>query len=177
MDATGTTGAGSGGDRTTSSAASHGSSTSSGVVSSSASGSSSSGTEPGCVDAGDAGDALDAAADVLGMACEDPCDVAAIMAHPTIENDVYSCTLLPPAPESPAQCIAKNEGLSMACAVCWAQLGTCGEAMCAGNCFTGAVYASGCNDCLAMSCDCAFTACSGIVRPAAVDAGVDAPCD
>ena len=113
-----------------------------------------------------------------GMACTDKCDQMAILAHQySIQPDVKSCTIQSLGNPNPA-CIAMMDGLSMECADCWAAAGHCGYQYCfvLAPCSSD-VNSAACNDCLAAHCDCAFKACSGITRPAAMDAGSDAPCD
>jgi hypothetical protein len=112
-----------------------------------------------------------------GMACTDSCDQMAIALHQaSIQNDVKACTVMYLGNTNP-DCIAGKDGLSVACADCWAAAGSCGYVKCLAQCAVGDPNSAACNDCLAAHCDCAFTACSGIVRPAEMDAGSDAPCD
>jgi hypothetical protein len=95
----------------------------------------------------------------------------------TIQDEVYVCTY--PGNlgnQNGAQaCIATSYGYSPACAGCLAGVGQCGYAHCWPSCF-GVVDSKGCNDCLALNCDAAFMACSGITRPEAIDGGTDASC-
>ncbi|MFT3772861.1 MAG: hypothetical protein QM820_46335 [Minicystis sp.] len=113
-----------------------------------------------------------------GQACTDSCDEMVVAAHQaTIQDDVKTCTVQSLGNPNP-MCIAKTVGLSMECAACWAAAGNCGYQ----HCFflapcSGDVNSADCNACLHKNCDCAFTACSGTIRPAAVDAGADVVCD
>ncbi len=110
-------------------------------------------------------------------ACADENDCGAIVFHQDrIQDDVKTCTVATAGLANPA-CIAGDDGLSAACAGCWATVGVCGEQKCPGECAVGMVDSAACNDCLHKFCDCAFKACSGIIRPAMLDGGVDAPCD
>jgi hypothetical protein len=108
-------------------------------------------------------------------ACANSADEAALQTHQsTIGSDVSSCTLqnIVAGMAATASCIESMDGLSMACADCFATYGGCGAMKCLTACTgDGGSSAPGCESCLATSCEPAFQTCSGVSGTQPGDAG------
>jgi hypothetical protein len=105
-------------------------------------------------------------------ACVDDHDATALMTHlTTLERDSMMCGLmLATDPDAVASCIATADGLSHACALCYAELAVCAVTNCT-DCVNDPM-GTACSDCVTLACNGALTLCSGLPQEAGVpDAG------
>jgi len=97
------------------------------------------------------------------MLCVNPPDQQAIEAGAI--DDMQSCLPACVTADDPGECFgtcASEQGLSIDCSGCFADLGTCALSSCPDVCTAETLEDAGCTSCMEANCELAFQGCSGL---------------
>jgi hypothetical protein len=107
-------------------------------------------------------DSLIVCAGMPVYACKNTSDGTALMTHTNLEMDLRNCAALHVIdPVNVVGCIQQTDGLSEACATCYAEEGSCALAQCTKMC-TDQPDGGPCMDCVTQKCGAVFALCTGL---------------